>query len=182
MLQIKWLLLILIVLLGFSDGLIAQEKELEGGEFKHGINFLVSHSYISQGKIEGKREFVAEPSLGINYNYYINEKWAIGLHNDIILASFAIEDSNGSSRSIEREYPVSNVITGTYKLNESFGIALGGGVEWSKDENLGMLRFGADYALEVNEKGLEVLFLFNYDNHLGTYDSINFGIGLNKLF
>ena len=160
------------------NGLNAQEEQEE--EFKGGVSFLISHAYISQGKIEGKREFIAAPSFGLNYNYFINEKWAIGLHNDIIIESFIVED--GTSQIIEREYPVSNLIMGTYKIKESLGLAFGGGIEWEQNENLGVIRLGVDYGLELNEKGLEMVFVFNYDNIIDTYDSINFGIGLNKLF
>jgi len=169
----------LFILLMFSARINAQEEEKA---HQHGLSFLVSHSYISQGKIDGKREFIAAPSFGINYNYFLNEKWAIGLHNDVIIQSYIVENSSDNSEILEREFPLSNLIMGTYKINESIGIAVGGGIEWEKNGNLGVFRVGVDYGLELNTKGLELVFTFNYDNIIDTYNSVNFGLGLNKLF
>jgi hypothetical protein len=149
---------------------------------RHGLSFLISHSYISQGKIDGTREWLAAPSFGINYNFKLNEKWSIGLHNDIIIESFVVEDTSKDEDLLEREYPISNLIVGTYKITESWGIAVGGGIEWERNENFGVIRIGTDYGLELNEKGLEVVFAINYDALIDAYDSINFGIGINKFF
>ncbi len=171
----------LIVFILCFNGLHAQEEEKEHLH-KHGIGFLISHTYISQGKIDGKREYLAAPSFGINYNYYINEKWAIGLHNDIIIESFLIENSSENSEVLERELPFSNSIMATYKMTKSLGLTFGSGIEWEKNENFLLFRAGVDYAVELNEKGLEMIFVFNYDNLIDGYDSINFGLGLNKLF
>ena len=170
-------------LLIFSTGLIAQEETQQHEANKnHSISFLVSHAYISQGKIDGERKFLAAPAIGINYNYKISEKWSIGLHNDIIIESFLIENSLESEETLEREYPISNLLVGTYKITEAWGLALGAGIEWEKNENFGVIRVGTEYGLEINESGLEVVFSINYDALIDAYDSLNFGIGINKFF
>jgi hypothetical protein len=61
-------------------------------------------------------------------------------------------------------------------------VAIGGGIEWEKIENFGVIRIGTDNGLELNEKGLEIVFAINYDSLIEAYDSVNFGIGINKHF
>jgi hypothetical protein len=55
-------------------------------------------------------------------------------------------------------------------------------MEWEKNENFIVLRFGTEYGLELNENGLELVFALNYDALIDAYDSINLGIGINKFF
>ncbi len=61
-------------------------------------------------------------------------------------------------------------------------MAIGGGIEWERIENFGVIRIGTDYGLELNEKRLEIVFAINYDALIDAYDSINFGLGINKFF
>jgi hypothetical protein len=68
------------------------------------------------------------------------------------------------------------------KLTEAWGVAIGGGIEWERNENFGVIRIGTDYGLELNEKELEIVFAINYDALIDAYDSINFGLGINKFF
>ena len=37
------------------------------------------------------------PSWSLNFDYWISNKWAIGVQNDLILESFIIEDHEGES-------------------------------------------------------------------------------------
>ncbi len=157
-------------------------EDLNEREEKHSLGIVVSHSYISQGIIDGKREWLAAPSFGLNYNYKLNDKWSIGLHNDIIIESFIVENSEVSEEILEREFPISNLIVGTYKVTEAFGIALGTGVEWEQNASFALIRIGVDYAVGLRNKSIEVTFSINYDSLINAYDSFNFGLGINKSF
>ncbi|NRA93826.1 MAG: hypothetical protein HRU26_14325 [Psychroserpens sp.] len=168
---------------------ISQEAEEEHHEEEHSehlehhsLSFAISHAYISQGKKDGDREWLAAPALALNYNFKINDKWSVGLHNDIIIESFVVEDPNNSEELLEREYPICNLLVGTYKLTESWAVAVGTGIEWERNENFGVLRIGTEYGLELNKEGLEVAFGINYDALFNAYDSFNFGIGITKFF
>ena len=157
-------------------------EDLNEQEEKHSLGIVISHSYISQGIIDGKREWLAAPSFGLNYNYKLNDKWSIGFHNDIIIESFIVENAEVSEEFLEREFPVSNLIVGTYKVTEAFGIALGTGVEWENNASFALIRIGADYAVGLRNKSIEVTFSLNYDSLINAYDSLNFGLGINKSF
>lgn len=180
---LKFLILNVLLISGLiTHGQENQEENSEQERGKHSLAFFVSHTFVSQGKIDGEREWLAAPSLALNYNYRLSEKWSIGLHNDIIIESFLIENSMSSEETLEREYPISNLIMGTYKITEAWGLAIGGGVEWEKNENFAVLRLGTEYGLELKDERLEIVFSLNYDALIEAYDSVNFGIGINKYF
>jgi len=167
----------------FSLNAYSQEKESElHEEFNHhSVSILISHTIITEGIKDGKRSTISVPSWALNYNYRFNEKWSIGWHNDIIIEDFVIEKNSGNE-IIERSVPVAALIVGTYKFTKSFGIEIGGGMEFEKNENFGVARIGAEYGIEIPSKNLEVLFAIDYDILFDAYNSFNFGIGIAKLF
>lgn len=161
-----------------SEFEVQQETEFQ----KHGLALVLGHTYISEGKIDGKRQWISAPSFALHYNYRINEKWTFGLHNDIIIESFAVQNNSSEEEELQREYPLSNILMGIYEFSENWGVALGAGIEWEKNENFALIRIGVEYGLELKKPGLDVFFMLNYDALINGYDSINLGIGINKLF
>lgn len=149
---------------------------------KNSLALALGHTYISEGKIDGKRQWISAPSFALHYNYIINEKWAIGLHNDIIIESFVVQNNSSEEEELQREYPLSNILMGIYEFSENWGLAFGAGIEWEKNENFAIMRVGIEYGLELKKPGLDVFFMLNYDALINAYDSINLGIGINKLF
>ncbi len=176
-------LLFLCYLLSFSLGAIAQsgaeEKEESELESKHSISFVIGHARIGQGRnAEGNKEFLAVPSLAIDYNYWINPKWAIGLHTDLLNEKFYIEDENG--QILERNRPIAPAITGVFKLTERWAISLGMGKEFStEEENFTLTRFSIEYGVEIR-KGWEVFGILSQDFRWTAYNVTSFGLGLSK--
>ena len=148
---------------------------------KHSIGLLISHSTIFEGIESGEKSTISVPSWAINYNYIFNVKWSIGLHNDIIIENFLIEKTS-DGEVIERKTPITSIIVGTYKITEHFGIELGAGMEFEREENFGVARLGAEYSIEIPKHNLEVLFGLDYDFVFGAYNTLNIGFGLAKLF
>ncbi len=159
-----------------------EEKQDEEHSFHHAIAVVLSHSYISQGIVDGNRRWLNVPSWGLNYNYRLGDKWFLGWHNDIIIEEFVVEDTREETEELERDFPISSMIVGTFKPNEHWGFALGAGAEWEKDESFALIRVGAEYSLPLKVAGLEIMFTLNYDILVNAYDSMNLGIGIVKLF
>jgi len=85
------LLLLLFSQWGF---LIAQDHEgtlventSEGKEeFKHHyLGFSIGHTHVATGLKDCEDRWLALPSFGISYAYAFNPRWAIALHNEIIV-------------------------------------------------------------------------------------------------
>ena len=149
--------------------------------YHHSVAILINHTTLFGVVSDGDKTAVTVPSWAINYNYAFNEKWALGLHSDIIIEKFIIEENSGGD-SIEREIPISSLIVGTYKIIKGLGLELGIGMEFEKNENFAVARIGAEYGLEIPKHKLEVLFGVDYDIIFNAYNSFNIGFGIAKLF
>ena len=176
-------LLFTLVLLLCVTFVNAQEKEnKEEKEFakkKHSIALLISHTQIAEGIENGEKEWISLPSWGIDYNYEINERWAIGLHNDIVVESFVVEHNDGTE--IERSSPFASVVVGMFKPINNFSLVLGVGGEFSKEENLFLIRAGIEYGYRVHNNW-EVIASFTNDLKINTYNSWSIGFGIARKF
>lgn len=197
------LVLFLCIIAFFNQSIIAQEHETNGVEKheqnehhkKHAISIILSHTYIKSGvKNNVGDKWLALPSFGINYNYNFNEKWAIGLHNDIIVEEFIVEDPNAHDSEvvlhkneepevdgIKRSHPIASAIMLTYKPHEHIALLAGGGMEFSKEENFALIRLGAEFPFEI-PNDWEIFGAMSYDINIDAYNGFTFGFGIAKLF
>lgn len=149
-----------------------QEDESEN---RHRITFLLSHTWINTVASDGQK-FTALPSFGLNYDYWINEKFAIGLHNDFIAETFVIERLDGEAE-LERELPWAAIVVGIYKFENGLSPLIGGGVEIETNESLPILHVGMEYGrefAEVWEVGLNLTYDFKWE----AYNSYAFGLSI----
>lgn len=109
----------------------------------------LGHTHVSKGKEEsgGKTQWLALASWSINYDYWLSDKWALGLQNDIILESFVIEDNH--NELIERKTPIAVVPVAIYKPGKHLSLLGGVGGEFSHGHNLTMTRLGAEYGFHL---------------------------------
>ena len=144
----------------------------------HRFSFLLSHTYVSQGVIDGDKKWLTLPSVALDYNYVFLPKWAVGLHSDLIFENYKVEKSD---EVFERTTPVASALTAGFKPGEHFTCQFGLGGEFAKEEDFFLLRFGVEYGLEL-PKGWELVSNFVYDIKWNAYDSFSFGIGVSKSF
>jgi len=162
----------------------AQEIEHEEGEEKlekkHSIAILISHTQIAE-TVEGERKKnISVPSWGIDYNFEISERWAIGLHNDIIIESFIIENNEGTE--IERSSPFATAVVGMFKPIKNFSLVLGAGGEFSKEENLFLIKAGVEYSHLILQDNWEIIASFSNDIKIDAYNSWSLGFGIGRKF
>ena len=173
------------ILISFHFVAFGQEEFSEGkseeSEGRHSIAFILSHSRIGQGRSEaGEKQFTAVPSLAIDYNYWVSEKFALGLHNDLLNETFFVEsEKNGDL--IERERPFTTLLYGGYKVGGNWGFGLGVGAEFARGENYFVTRISIEYGVEIRE-GWEVFGSLNQDFRADVYNITSLGIGIGKRF
>ena len=156
-----------------------QESETHG--FKHfRISAVLYHTYIGTKTSDGK-DMLIVPSVGLDLEYWFNEQWGIGSHNDLELISFEVEEREGSF--IERETPVLLTLDALWKPWRGLVLLAGPGVEFEKSENLFVVRGGLEYELEL-ELGShwDVAPTIFYDYRKDAYDTFSVGIGIGKRF
>lgn len=168
------------------------EHEHEAKGFS--IAGAISHTHIRSAiNTEGDKEWLTLPSFGLNFNYKFNEKWGIGLHNDIIVEEFEVEDPDEgeqleakseveeSAAIIERGIPVSSALVLMYQPLEHLVLLAGGGVEFSKNENFAVIRLGVDVPFHL-KNNWELFGSAAFDFNIDAYNSFTFGLGIAKLF
>jgi hypothetical protein len=79
----------------------------------------------------GERGWTANPSWAIDYDYWLGDHWAIGLHNDIVVETFEVEDNN--DEVIERTKPITNLASLIFKPKEHISFIIGAGGEFAKE-------------------------------------------------
>ena len=103
----------------FSAIVVAQEhstnstQDPEIHEFRNfRMSVVLYHTYIGTKTSDGKKMLIV-PSVGLDLEYWFNQKWGIGSHNDLELVNFEVEEIGGTF--IERETPVLFTLNALWK-------------------------------------------------------------------
>jgi len=128
--------------------------------------------------LKAKEKKLSAPSWGIDYNFEITERWAIGFHSDIVVESFVVEHNDGTE--IERSSPFASTIVGLFKPIKIFSLVLGAGDELSKEENLFLIRAGIEYGYRFHDHW-ELANITN-DLKIDAYNSWSIGFGIARKF
>ncbi len=161
---------------------IGQEEHLgseaEEDHPKNKVSFVLSHTHVPGGiNEEGDKSWLVRASWGIDYDYYFSHAWSLGLHSDMVLENFEIEEDNIIQ---ERSSPIALILTGGRHW-EHFTLVAGAGMEFAKEENFALARVGAEYGWELPAEW-EIAISLVTDIKFGGYNSWVFGLGFAKLF
>ena len=175
------LLLLLILLTG--GRIVAQEvAHPEGHHSMKGSHRLtpgLGHAHTSEGEVDGKKQWLVLPSFSLNYDYWLSDRWAIGLQNDLILETFVIIDEE--DEELERTKPLAVVPVAYFKPGAHLTFFGGVGVEIAKEQNLTLTRLGAEYGWHLPknwEVGIDLL----WDNKWTYYNSWGLAFTFSKIF
>lgn len=157
----------------------ASHSTHHGMKGSHRITLGLGHTHISNGQVDGKTKWLATASWSINYDYWLSDKWAIGLQNDIILESFIIE--HGDEELLERKYPWAIVPVAIYKPGKRLSLLGGVGAEFSSGHNLTLTRLGMEYGFHL-PKNWEVGAALVWDNKWNYYNSWGIAFTVSKIF
>jgi hypothetical protein len=130
------------------------EAEQEEGEEhhsiagRHRITLGLGHTHLSEAGPDGGKEWIVAASWALNYDYWLTERWAIGLQNDLIIEEFVIE--HGDEEFIERERPLAVIPSVLYKPLKWLTLIAGVGREFTSAEDLTLTRFGAEAGWHVH--------------------------------
>lgn len=178
------LLLSCMFLLAFSFPSLAQSSghaHAQTEEKGYKITMALGHAHIHEGVQDGSEKWLMMPSWAFNADYVIDRHWALGLHNDLILEDFTVEEhlNDEEHTLLERSRPFATKIVGTYKPGAHLGLMLGVGDEITKEENLFLSTVGVDYGIHLNG-GWEVVGELTYDVKWKSYDTWVLGFGISK--
>lgn len=154
------------------------EHNNHGMKGSHRFTIGLGHTHVSEGKVDGDTKWLALPSWSLNYDYWLSNKWALGLQNDIILESFKIE--NNHHEEIERSYPVAIVPVAMFKPGKHLSLIGGVGCEFADNHSLTLTRLGAEYGFHL-PNNWEVGGALVWDNKWNYYNSWGLAITISKI-
>ena len=171
--------LILIMNTAYSqDEENGQTKE-EGLKGTHRLTLVIGHSHVFGGIREnGKKGLKVFPFWGFDYDYWISNRFAIGVQTDMVVETFEVE--NHENTVIERTRPVTTVAAAIFKAGKSIGFIAGMGGEFAQEGNFAVTRLGMEAGWEMKnnwEFGISLV----YDIKWNGYDSWGIGFGITKL-
>jgi len=167
--------------LAFLQG-IATAQEHQSAHDQHGfmhhrVALMIAHTHVPGARTGSQGSAVIVPSWGLNYEYWLNHQWAVGIHSDMEIATYIIESHE--STEIERERPIIISTVGLFKPVHQIVLIAGVGQEIEKHENLWVFRFGIDYEFELND-GWDLSPSLIYDIKESLYDSWTLGLSVGK--
>lgn len=162
------------------EEVIIHEHESESNDSFHSISLIIGHTHIPKGfdRADNNMALIV-PSWGLNYVFHFNEKWAIGWLNDMEIATYMVQKSEGDE--IVRERPIITSLVGIFKPNKHIGLLAGFGREFEKHQNFWVLRIGIEIEIEINESWA-MLPALTYDVKEEIYDSWTVGLAVAKRF
>lgn len=152
---------------------------------RHEVALLLAHTHVAQGvNADGDLTWMALPSWGLNYNFWISPKWAIGLHTDLITETFVVKENHNEAKGepeVERTRPIAPAIMASFRPHHHWAFTLGAGAEFAQEGDLFLMRAGTEYTIHLGGPW-ETSGSFAYDLRSNAYDSYTLGIGITRTF
>lgn len=160
---------------------LAQEHEAEENPLKRNkLAVFLGNSIIHgvHNTQTGKEQYEVAPIVGLDYESWLNHRWAIGTYNEFTYMS--IEVQKNEAEFIKRENVVlfSGVVD--YEVMPGWTLFAGTGIEADAENTLWIGNLGTEYAF-IRHDNWEVAASANYI-YKEYYGSINFGIVIGKRF
>ncbi|MDX5404917.1 MAG: hypothetical protein LPK46_10845 [Bacteroidota bacterium] len=154
-----------------------ESEEFEGGR-KTNVGLFISHFHAFSGEHAENDAYLILPAIGLNVEHWIQPKWGVGLHTDLVLQSFQVKDNLGQKDIVlDRTTPVAPAGVLMYKPMPFLALLLGGGMDISKEATLGLMKIGVDLEMEVS-KQIELELGISYDLRFSYYSSLTVGFGV----
>jgi len=81
---------LILLFLCFFNQLMAQEVDEENSPH-HKFTIVMGNTHLPSGIENGNKKWLIISSWGLDYDYWLSEKWGLGLHTDILLQNFRVE-------------------------------------------------------------------------------------------
>lgn len=137
---------LIIVLLFTSMSLFAQKKSASHEEHHiqhHRVALFTGYGLI-QGAIDknGQKKPKIIPVIGLDYEYFFNHKYGIGLFTDLELSSYSVEDEH--HEYIERNFAFVSALVFLYEPMIGWALFAGPGYEFEKDHGFPLVKIGSE--------------------------------------
>lgn len=127
----------------------------------------------------GKEQYVLAPTVGIDYEYWISQKWAIGTYNEIAHMDLEVITED-HEEYIKRENAMLFSAVVVFEPVHNLGIFAGTGIETDPHHTFWIRYMGLEYTF-IRSNDWEVAISAGYVNK-DAYDAFTFGIVIGRRF
>ena len=164
--------------------LAAQEKSDESKAHsikRHKIGAFIGNAVIHgvHNTQTGHEQYVLAPTFGLDYEYWINHKWAIGTYNEVAHVNIEVETEE-HEEYIKRENTALFSVVALYEPIDKLGIFAGTGIETDPNHTFWIRYLGLEYAF-VRCNDWDVSLAVGYVNK-DLYDVFTFGVVIGRRF
>lgn len=175
-------LIVLVLALAFNP-IFAQENDhlaIETQLKRHKIGLFSGNTLIHgvHNTHTGKEQYVLAPTFGLDYEYWLSHKWAIGTYNEVAFLNIEVEQDH--EVFVKRETGMLFSAVAVYEVFPRFSIFAGTGVEVDPHHTLWIRYLGAEYAF-IRSDNWEVSLSAGYVNK-DLYDAFTFGFIIGRRF
>jgi len=166
----KNLLLVFFIAI-LSINTFAQEHEQEK---KNLLTVALGYTYIPKGSAPEAEEAtgVFVPSIGIDYFRRLHPRWEIGIMADFELGEYVVFE-----KDLNRENAILLAAMVNFNLTKHINFFAGGGMEFEKHKNLGIIRLGGEYVFKLPKTWvISPGFFFDFKEGTDTW-SLSMAIG-----
>ncbi|MCK5907610.1 MAG: hypothetical protein KAG37_08455 [Flavobacteriales bacterium] len=153
----------------------------EHHEFKKWrVALAMSQSYIPRlDLIEGESTAQFIPTNGVEVQYFFTHKLSAKWINEIEFQNYTVNGADGEYRVRENAYLIALVLG--YEIYGHLGVFAGGGYEFEKNEDLWVIRLGAEYAFEL-PGDWDITPALMYDYKAESHTAYTFSLTIGKKF
>ena len=127
----------------------------------------------------GHEQYVLAPTFGLDYEYWINHKWAIGTYNEVAHLDIEVETEE-HEEYIKRENAMIFSIVAVFEPIHNLGIFAGTGIETDSHHTFWIRYMGLEYAI-VRCNNWDISLALGYVNK-DLYDAFTFGVVIGRRF
>jgi len=177
--------LIAVVFFSFSASVQAQDENHKSNNLhllkRHKLGAFVGNALIHgvHNNITGKEQYVLAPTFGLDYEYWINHKWAIGTYNEVAHMDLEVINED-HEESIKRENALLFSAVAVFEPVHNLGIFAGTGIETDPNHTFWIRYMGLEYAF-VRCNDWDVSVAAGYVNK-DAYDAFTFGVVVGRRF
>ena len=114
--SIKTLLISISLMIIASASVYGQQKhssKISTPVLHHEIDGFIGNTHVPEGGRRDTNATLILPNIGFNYKYWLDDRFAIGWYNNIVVRTFTI--NSDTHQDLEREYPFLTSVVGVFK-------------------------------------------------------------------
>lgn len=165
-------------LLLFLKGFFLFGQHEEGHFYRHRIAPLMGYVFVPEETgSETTNSVRLIPTFGIDYEFKLHPRWALGWFNDIELSSYVIE-YHSHEEALVRENAFITALCLVYSPVHRLALYAGPGYELETHQNFAVIRVGIEYEIPIPDNW-DLAFGLSWD-HKEVYNSVGITVAFGK--